>query len=266
MAANYKPRVYLEVEGGTVAEVLDWMISADCPYNVRDVKFPTGALETLQETLESQSHEIDELLQRTDELSFALEHESDRAQKAEHEVEELLSPSSRRPPPHFKLPDERPSVVHKFKIGVNNLGHGYIITGLYPGTQEVGEIFIKMATPTPDPHIDDQLNTEELSTEELIEALTLSTEELLEALTEMKRHVSDLTAFLRGILDQLAISVSIGLQRGIPLEVYIEKFIHTRFPPDGLTQHSAIRSCSSITDYLFRWLNWRFLEHHEDER
>jgi ribonucleoside-diphosphate reductase alpha chain len=245
-SSKYKPRVYLEVDGATVGDVLDWLCNAEFPWNVQDIKFPTGALDTLQETLVAQSHEIEELLERTDQLSAELEQETDRAQKAEHEVEELLSPSSRRPPPHFKLPDERPSIVHKFKIGMNNLGHGYIIAGTYPGTNEVGEIFIKMATPTPDPKIDHAMSPDELMT----------------ALAEMKRHVSDLTAFLRGILDQLAIAVSIGLQRGIPLEVYIEKFIHTRFPPDGLTRHETIRSCSSIIDYLFRWLSWRFLEQH----
>lgn len=242
--ARFQPKVYLEVEGCTLAEVMDWLISADCPYDVRDINYPNGVVESVYDTVGVQAHEIETLLVRTDNLESALEEQTGRAKKAEHEVEELLSPSSRRPPPHFKLPDERPSVVHKFKIGLNNLGHGYIITGLYPGTTEVGEIFIKMATSTPDPIISD------------------SSPEI----TEMKRHVSDLTAFLKGILDQLAISVSIGLQRGIPLEVYIEKFIHTRFPPDGITRHTVIRSCSSIIDYLFRWLSWRFLEQHEDVR
>lgn len=234
--ANFKPKVYLEVDGGTLAEVMDWLIGANCPYDIRDIDYPNGVIESVHDTVESQAGEIETLLSRTDKLESALEEQTGRAEKAEHEVDELLSPSSRRPPPHFKLPDERPSVVHEFYIGLTSLGHGCIIAGLYPGTEEVGEIFIKMAVMSPDPMTDGELD-----------------------IGLLKRQVSDLTWFLKGILDQLAIAVSIGLRHGIPLEVYVQKFKHSQFPPDGMTRNQVIPRCSSITDYLFRWLSHRFL-------
>lgn len=246
MAVNYKPKVYIEVEGGTLAEVMDWFISADCPYNVRDIDYPNGVVESVHDTVEVQAREIEHLLDRTDKLESALEAETSRAEHAEHEVEELLSPSSRRPPPHFKLPDERPSVVHAFHIGLADLGKGYIIAGHYPNTTEVGEIFIKMAVMSPDPthHQGDK---------------PPDVDDLLKQMDALKQQVSDLTWFLKGILDQLAIAVSIGLQRGIPLEVYVRKFQHTKFPPDGMTRNKDIPRCSSIVDYLFRWLAHRFI-------
>lgn len=244
MGANYRPKVYLEIEGGTLAEVMDWFVSANCPYDVRDIDYPNGVVESVYDTVKVQEHEIEQLLVRTDKLESALEAETSRADHAEHEVEELLSPSSRRPPPHFKLPDERPSVVHAFHIGLTDLGEGYIIAGYYPGTSEVGEIFIKMAVMSPDPTHNEK--TDDISM-------------VLKQMDALKQQVSDLTWFLKGILDQLAIAVSIGLQRGIPLEVYVRKFQHTKFPPDGPTKNKDIPRCSSIVDYLFRWLAHRFI-------
>ena len=63
---------------------------------------------------------------------------------------------------------------------------------------------------------------------------------------------------LRGLLDALAVSVSLGLQRGIPLADYVEQLSLTRFEPAGWTRHSEIRYAHSIVDYLFRWLGLRF--------
>ena len=52
----------------------------------------------------------------------------------------------------------------------------------------------------------------------------------------------------------MAISVSVGLQHGIPLEVYADKFVATRFGPAGPTDNPAIRRASSVLDYIFRYL------------
>ncbi|MEO6829459.1 MAG: vitamin B12-dependent ribonucleotide reductase, partial [Acidobacteriaceae bacterium] len=109
-----------------------------------------------------------------------------------------------------RLPDERPSLTHKFSIA----GHeGYINVGLYPSGQP-GEIFIKMAK----------------------EGSTVS-----------------------GLMDAFATAISLSLQHGVPLKVLCEKFSHLRFEPSGWTGNEQIGFAKSIMDYIFRWLQLRFL-------
>jgi ribonucleoside-diphosphate reductase alpha chain len=116
-------------------------------------------------------------------------------------------------PPHavrHKLPDERLSVTHKFKVADHE---GYITVGLYKnGTP--GEIFITMAK----------------------EGSTVS-----------------------GLMDSFACAVSIALQHGVPLKLLCEKFAHTRFEPSGWSKNADIGYAKSIMDYIFRWLQLRFL-------
>ena len=57
---------------------------------------------------------------------------------------------------------------------------------------------------------------------------------------------------LAGILDALSIAISLGLQYGVPLEVFIRHFINTRFEPSGMTNDSDLRIASSVIDYIFR--------------
>ncbi|MBI4258056.1 MAG: vitamin B12-dependent ribonucleotide reductase, partial [Thaumarchaeota archaeon] len=64
---------------------------------------------------------------------------------------------------------------------------------------------------------------------------------------------------LSGLMDAFATGVSIALQYGVPLEVLVNKFIHTRFEPSGWTNNPQIRSAKSITDYIFRWMALKFL-------
>ncbi|WP_336250315.1 vitamin B12-dependent ribonucleotide reductase [Stomatohabitans albus] len=59
---------------------------------------------------------------------------------------------------------------------------------------------------------------------------------------------------LSGVMDSLAISVSLGLQYGVPLEAYVSKFINQRFEPSGMTDDPDIRFSSSLVDYMFRRL------------
>jgi ribonucleoside-diphosphate reductase alpha chain len=66
-----------------------------------------------------------------------------------------------------------------------------------------------------------------------------------------------------GLVDCFATAVSIALQYGVPLKVLVDKFIHTRFEPSGITTHPDIRFAKSITDYIFRWLALKFLPDHE---
>jgi ribonucleoside-diphosphate reductase alpha chain len=113
-------------------------------------------------------------------------------------------------PRRRKLPDERPSLTHKFSVA----GHeGYVHVGLYEDGAP-GEIFIKMSK----------------------EGSTLS-----------------------GVMDTLALSLSMNLQYGVPLEVLCEKLVHTRFEPMGSTKNREIPMVKSLMDYLGRWLALKFL-------
>ena len=109
-----------------------------------------------------------------------------------------------------RLPEERASITHKFKVGDHE---GYITVGLYPDGSP-GELFIKMAK----------------------EGSTVS-----------------------GLMDSFALAVSIAIQHGVPLKLLCEKFAHTRFEPSGWTSNPEIGFAKSIMDYIFRWLQLRFL-------
>lgn len=109
-----------------------------------------------------------------------------------------------------RLPDERPSITHKFSIA----GHeGYITVGMYDDGQP-GEVFITM---------------------------------------------SKEGSVVSGLMDSFATSISLALQYGVPLQVMVDKFSHSRFEPSGITNNPRIRFAKSVTDYIFRWLGDKFL-------
>jgi ribonucleoside-diphosphate reductase alpha chain len=62
-----------------------------------------------------------------------------------------------------------------------------------------------------------------------------------------------------GLMDSFATAISLALQHGVPLRVLCEKFAHTRFEPSGWTGNEQIGYAKSLMDYIFRWLNLRFL-------
>ncbi len=62
-----------------------------------------------------------------------------------------------------------------------------------------------------------------------------------------------------GLMDCFGTAVSMSMQYGVPLEVYVNKFSHTRFEPMGHTKNPDIRIAKSIVDYIFRWLGITFL-------
>ena len=64
---------------------------------------------------------------------------------------------------------------------------------------------------------------------------------------------------LSGVMDTLALSLSLNLQYGVPLEVLCEKLVHTRFEPSGFTTNEEIPMAKSMMDYLGRWLALKFL-------
>jgi ribonucleoside-diphosphate reductase alpha chain len=70
---------------------------------------------------------------------------------------------------------------------------------------------------------------------------------------------------LQGLMNSLCIAVSMGLQYGVPPEVYVSKLSHLRFEPSGLTNDADIRSAKSIPDYIFRWLGKKFLDVDQQE-
>ena len=62
-----------------------------------------------------------------------------------------------------------------------------------------------------------------------------------------------------GLMDCFGTAVSMSLQYGVPLEVYVNKFSHTRFEPWGYTKNPDIKIAKSVVDYIFRWLGITFL-------
>lgn len=67
-------------------------------------------------------------------------------------------------------------------------------------------------------------------------------------------------ASFRSLMNCFAIAVSIGMQYGVPLEEFVEKFTFTRFEPSGMVQgHDNIKNSTSIVDYMFRLLGFEYL-------
>jgi ribonucleoside-diphosphate reductase alpha chain len=81
---------------------------------------------------------------------------------------------------------------------------------------------------------------------------------------EIFMKVSKQGSTLAGIMDAFAISISYGLQYGVPLRAYVETFTNMRFEPAGMTDDPDIRFASSILDYIFRRLAVDYLS--KDER
>ena len=65
---------------------------------------------------------------------------------------------------------------------------------------------------------------------------------------------------MRGLMNAFATAISIGLQYGVPLEVFVRKFSYMRFEPEGITGNPEIPFAKSLPDYIMRWLASRFIE------
>jgi ribonucleoside-diphosphate reductase alpha chain len=65
---------------------------------------------------------------------------------------------------------------------------------------------------------------------------------------------------MRGLLNAFATAISIGLQYGVPLEVFVRKFSYMRFEPEGITGNPEIPFAKSMPDYIMRWLASRFID------
>src|SRR6266704_1994579 len=64
---------------------------------------------------------------------------------------------------------------------------------------------------------------------------------------------------LSGVMDGLALTISLGLQYGVPIKVFVDKLVNTRFEPSGITANPNIRFVSSVLDYIARWLGGKFI-------
>jgi ribonucleoside-diphosphate reductase alpha chain len=76
---------------------------------------------------------------------------------------------------------------------------------------------------------------------------------------EIFLKVSKQGSTLAGLMDAFSIAVSVGLQYGVPLADYVQKFVNMRFEPSGITNDKDIRFASSLMDYIFRRLAIEYL-------
>ncbi|MEX0785610.1 MAG: LAGLIDADG family homing endonuclease, partial [Dehalococcoidia bacterium] len=144
-------------------------------------------------------------------LSHALARGPEQAEAEAAEQDLGLGAGHPFGPYRRRLPDERPSVTHKFRVGEQE---GYITVGLFEdGTP--GEVFI-----------------------------TISKE----------------GSTIRGLMDSVAVLTSLALQYGVPLEDLAKKFRGVHFEPGGFTDNPELPQATSLVDYVFRWMEGRFLE------
>ncbi|MDH4159075.1 MAG: vitamin B12-dependent ribonucleotide reductase [Actinomycetota bacterium] len=80
-----------------------------------------------------------------------------------------------------------------------------------------------------------------------------------DGLGEIFLKMSKQGSTLAGMMDAFSIAVSIGLQYGVPLDTYVQKFVNMRFDPAGLTDDQDVRMAQSIMDYIFRRLALDYL-------
>jgi ribonucleoside-diphosphate reductase alpha chain len=70
---------------------------------------------------------------------------------------------------------------------------------------------------------------------------------------------------ISGLMDSFATMTSLALQHGVPLQLLVDKFTHTRFEPSGFTKNPEIPMTKSVMDYLFKWLAIKFLSRDSQE-
>ena len=77
--------------------------------------------------------------------------------------------------------------------------------------------------------------------------------------------VSKQGSTLAGIMDAFSISISLGLQHGVPLSTYVRKYVNMKFEPSGMTDDADLRIATSLVDYIFRRLALDYLKPSERE-
>jgi ribonucleoside-diphosphate reductase alpha chain len=71
---------------------------------------------------------------------------------------------------------------------------------------------------------------------------------------------------ISGLMDSFATMTSLALQHGVPLQLLVDKFTHTRFEPSGFTKNPEIPMAKSIMDYIFKWLAIKFMNRDAQEQ
>ena len=82
---------------------------------------------------------------------------------------------------------------------------------------------------------------------------------------EVFLKVSKQGSTLAGIMDAFSISISLGLQHGVPLATYVRKYVNMKFEPSGMTDDADLRIATSLVDYIFRRLALDYLDSSERE-
>src|SRR5205085_9695323 len=73
-------------------------------------------------------------------------------------------------------------------------------------------------------------------------------------------HIGKEVSTIKGMMNAFATAISIGLQYGVPLETFVDKFGFIRFEPEGYTGNPEIPFAKSMPDYIVRWLAARFCD------
>ena len=81
---------------------------------------------------------------------------------------------------------------------------------------------------------------------------------------ELFIHMAKEGSTIGGLMDTVGTLTSVALQYGVPLESLVKKFAYQRFEPSGFTKNPDIRSATSITDYVFRWLGCQFIKGYKE--
>ena len=77
---------------------------------------------------------------------------------------------------------------------------------------------------------------------------------------ELFIHAAKAGSITRGLLNGIGVLTSISLQSGVPIGDLVDKFTGDRFEPNGPTESSVVGECTSVLDYIFRWLGETFLK------
>ncbi|MBX6383295.1 MAG: vitamin B12-dependent ribonucleotide reductase [Microbispora sp.] len=84
-----------------------------------------------------------------------------------------------------------------------------------------------------------------------------------DGLGEVFLKMSKQGSTLAGVMDAFSVAISIGLQYGVPLETYVQKFVNMRFEPAGMTDDPDVRMAQSVMDYIFRRLALDYLPYEQ---
>ena len=78
-------------------------------------------------------------------------------------------------------------------------------------------------------------------------------------LGEISINMPKESVVVRSLLESVSVAVSLGLQYGVPLEEFVDKFVFTRFDPSGFVEHPNLKSTTSILDLVFRLIGYEYL-------